>query len=321
MRHRCSIDARLGLLGLLLLAALSCKRAAPSDHGAAANDRPVRQVVTTDDVPPELRDVVAEVSQRQADGGDRARATLRRAWEYAPPPELDPALNARLVAIELELDIPGTGFDLDDIDIIDAATGENYGSDPLLQCLTPSGEAVDFDDPAVGADDHHVRLLAVWGVPRAVQRVKLGYWQRSISGEIAIGATRPELRVIDETEAAIGYGIGPVTATGARSHYLLVEQFGSRVAPPPSYQLVNRGELLDMGRALEVDATMTPVTTPIEARPYYGRRTWLLEYPAPADIEVSALNQFGEHSELPRRAIKAGAAALAALARRPLEDL
>ena len=151
-------------------------------------------------------------------------------------------------------------------------------------------------------------------------RMRLDYWGQSISGEIDIRGTRATPRVFDERDAVIGHGVGPADATGARSHYLLVECSCSRVALLPSYELVDGDELVSERRAVEVDAQLAPLTTPLEARPLYGRRTWIVEYRVRRGATITRVNQFGTRRPLPRRVITPDTAVRDALAQQPFDD-
>ncbi|MBL8942498.1 MAG: hypothetical protein JNK45_05095, partial [Myxococcales bacterium] len=227
--------------------------------------------------------------------------------------------NAKLVAIDFELDVPGNGFDLDDIDIVDADTHENLGSSPMLQRLDARGEPVDFDDPDVVADNHHFRLLGVWTVPRATRRVELGYWGAPLGEAIRISNRVGRLRVMQDVTTIVGYGVGK-PADGEQVHLLWVECRCSRVARPPSYQLAAPATLVDEGRVLAIDVDGAPSTTPINRRPKYGRFAWLLEYRTAPGTGVTEVNSFGERTPLGSlRRFEPTPAQLEALGRVPLE--
>jgi hypothetical protein len=284
--------------------------------GSAA---PEVEVVGVQELPAGLRELALQSAREQADAGAGAKVRLLRAWPYAPPPDLEAASNAKLVAIDFELDIPGNGFDLDDIDILDADSNENYGSDPILQRLNARGEPVAFDDPDVAADNHHFRLLGVWAVPRTTHRVELGYWNASLGAPITIAGPVDRLRVMEDASTVVAYGVGnPVD--GEQVHLLWVECQCSRVGPHPSYELTTPATLLDEARVIAIEADGTPSTTPITGRPRYGRFAWLTEYRTPPGTRVTGANRFGERTPLRSlRRFEPTPAQLEALGRIPLE--
>lgn len=81
----------------------------------------------------------------------------------------------------------GEDFDFDDIDLIDADTGENLGSDPGIWPLTPDGTA------DVGASEWPrapgpASVLLLYQRDPLPKRIKLSYWGSEIvkqPGEVA----------------------------------------------------------------------------------------------------------------------------------------
>lgn len=129
---------------------------------------------------PKVRKAVAEAARQQKAAGQNVRATVHRAWVYAGTAWYKPVEGLRLVAVDVGLKGYGEEFDLDDLDIVDAATGENYGSDPDISLLKPSGAALD-DEKNWPKPPGPIRVLLVYQLPMTVRSVKLSYWGRELT--------------------------------------------------------------------------------------------------------------------------------------------
>jgi hypothetical protein len=122
--------------------------------------------------PSPLANAIRAVAREQAAGLRGARTELIRAYEYEGPSQywkLTP--RERMVAVEAIFVDAQLGFDLDDVDFVDADTGANYGSDPLIQGVDSSGRLLDLSDPARPVSEFHVLLARP--LPTSVRRVIL----------------------------------------------------------------------------------------------------------------------------------------------------
>ena len=116
-----------------------------------------------------------------------------RAYEYNGWSYLEPIDGAKLVAADIEFPPTDVKFDLDDIDIFDADSGQNFGSDPHIQRLNSDGALVDLDDPEV-MDQREFRGIFVWAVPQETKRINFGYWGGMLLREpIELDTTGPVL--------------------------------------------------------------------------------------------------------------------------------
>src|SRR5580658_3729656 len=87
------------------------------------------------DIPPEVAKAAREVSLVQSQGLKGATCLVSAAYNYPGQTEVVAVDGAKLVGVNVEFRNWKKGFDLDDVDIIDAADNQNYGSDPLIQFL------------------------------------------------------------------------------------------------------------------------------------------------------------------------------------------
>ena len=265
-------------------------------HGLAALIVSLRMLSSSfsDEPPPRYRPATTDYGK------------LVAAWEYQGSWPSKVPSDLKLVAAEIELPPPSSGsFDLDDIDIFDADSGEWFGSDPVAQRLTPTGEFVAQDDPEF-KDQGAYRGIFIWAVGRNVRRVNFGYWGEMLFKNPV--ALRPTGRVLPPGPTAVVEAIGPFgSAEGYERHLVLLHgRDWPRGNTPRSYSLYAsdakpKRDICDCDAWLEVDAAGRPVDRLVLARPYYEKdRYFLLDYWCPAGSSPDALNLFGEHTPLPR---------------------
>jgi hypothetical protein len=240
----------------------------------------------------------------------RDYGTVHAAWEYQGPWPVAVPRDLKLVAADIALPAPPEGerFDLDDIDIFDADSGENFGSDPSIQRLTADGRFVADDDPDV-KDRRDYRGLFVWTVKRGVKRVSFGYW----GGMLFVRPVplAPSGRLLPPAPALEVAGVGALgPAEGYERHgALLHARNWSRARAPGHYGLVVRrqgveDEICDWDAWLEVDAAGRPFERPAAGRPYYEKDRWfLVDFWCPAGARPVALNRFGDRTPLPKAAL------------------
>lgn len=229
------------------------------------------------------------------------------AWEYQGRWPVEVPADFKLVAADIELPAPEGGrFDLDDIDIFDADSGESFGSDPEIQRLTAAGELVDDRDPAVEEQGPY-RGIFVWAVPRGVRRVNFGYWGEMLFREpVPLGKSD---RVLPSPALEVT-AIGPFgVIEGHERHVALLHaREWSRTATPEHYSLfaptaAAGREICSCDAWLEVDASGRPEERPVATRPYYEKERWfVLDFWCPAGTSPQALNLYGSRSPLPRTA-------------------
>jgi hypothetical protein len=229
------------------------------------------------------------------------------AWDYAGAWTATLPPGYKLVAADLALPAsPGDPLDLDDIEVFDADTGESFGSGPAIQRLTPEGEFVDENDPAVEARKDY-RGIFIWAVRREVRRINFGYW-----GDMLFTRPvdlRPEGRTVPDPSLEVA-AIGPNGSTDGYDRHLGVLHAvdWSRIRTPARHALHATGggpagDTCACDRWIEVDAHGRPVDTPVAARPYYARDRWFLaEFWCPAGRRPDALDVFGDRTALPKAA-------------------
>lgn len=161
-------------------------------------DSPIEYRIDTADgepVPPEIEKELEEISRKQSKGLSGATVIVHRAYEYHGYSWVKPVDVAKLIAVDVEFRNYNQGLDLDDVDIIDGATNENYGSYPHIAHLTPDGElAADEDDLSWPEDLGPLRILLIYAFPKEAKTIKLGYWGAQLTPEaIRIAGNGPSL--------------------------------------------------------------------------------------------------------------------------------
>ena len=133
--------------------------------------------------PPEVRVELKAIAGQQAEGLKEAVVRVYGAYEYHGYSFIQPVPSARLVAVDVEFSCYNAGFDLDDVDIIDGRTDENYGSDPHIALLSSDG-VVQEDDSKWPEAPGPIRVLLIYAMPRESVSVKLGYWGTTLTSSV-----------------------------------------------------------------------------------------------------------------------------------------
>ena len=131
---------------------------------------------------PEVQATIQAVMDSQARGLDGAKVTVHRAYNYQGFSWIEPVEGAKLVAIDVGLADYSVGIDLDDVEIIDGETDENFGSDPDIVFLTDDGEPFSDNQPAQSFGEP-IRVLLIYAVRESTGSIKLGYWGKEIMSE------------------------------------------------------------------------------------------------------------------------------------------
>jgi hypothetical protein len=315
---------------LVLLAAAGCRRSAEPPPPARDAAGPLREYAPetsipvearrVEDLPPELQDAGRAPAAQQAGGLEGARVELRRAWVHGGPASFAPGVGARLVAVDLDIQLStGGGFDPDDLELLDADRGESFGSDPEIHRLTGDGQVADWDDP-VFTDPDHIRMLLLYAAPRATGRIKLSYWGRDVGGAAVIAPRGPSVPV--ESHRVISHAAaGEAPLAGYLRHRVLIEARNwSRVTRPDwftlAYTLTGKDRYADGDHFIEVDQAGSPIVAPLAKRPLVVPvRRFVIEFWLKEGGRDLALNEFGRRTPLPASALVLPAAAEKALAR------
>jgi hypothetical protein len=165
---------------ILAAPALGCSEQAEN------TDKPASVITASDGeaVPPEVADALENVSREQSQGLKDAHVTVHRVYEYKGYTWIEPIETAKLIAVDVEFRNYNQGLDLDDVDVIDGRSDENYGSDPHIANLTLDGElAADTDDSSWPDDLGPLRVLLIYALPKNSKTVKLGYWGQELTSK------------------------------------------------------------------------------------------------------------------------------------------
>ena len=118
-----------------------------------------------------MRDVAERQSQALRGATVRVhRAFWFRQLEYKRTSDTEPAL-----AVDVEFRGYSSDLDLDDVDLVDASSGENFGSDPDIKTLRADGildTNAAHDDP----QGKPLRVLLVYNLPQKIEQIHLDYW-------------------------------------------------------------------------------------------------------------------------------------------------
>ena len=261
------------LMGLLVLS--GCGESSPPNRAAAESE--------ADDelkgFSPEDREKFKEVSLVQSQGLKGATCQVQMAYNYPGKTEAEPVDGAKLIGVRVEFRDWKKGFDLDDVDVIDAADNQNYGSDPLIQFLTEQGDFIDDNDPDFDAEGP-LRCLLIYAVPKSCQAIKLGYWGDVIAPTAIpladTGPVRPE-----SSERVLK--IARRDRAGAKfDRYLLeIEATGWPRSSQPDWLNLSsdQGEKIlrgDVEAWIETDPELKVVSSQIVGKPYYLRTRYFL---------------------------------------------
>ena len=176
--------------GILLAVAVSAvvvwvrKRSSGNPSWVASDGTPV---------PANVAEALAQVAKLKAEALKNATVQVHRAYLYRGPTELQVDEKAKLIAVDITVAGSGDYFKIWDLDIIDGATNENFGSDPEVAFLDSQGKFIAFE--ANGLDlKKPFRLLLVYGVPLNTKTIKLGYWGQDLTPSlIPLQANGPPL--------------------------------------------------------------------------------------------------------------------------------
>ncbi len=128
---------------------------------------------------------IAETARLQSKGLAKARTALHSAYLYNGPAYFDPMPGVKKIAVDVTFSRFTDEFDLDDVDIEDADTEENFGSNPHIEFLSSAGKIVPESSLPKGKLSS-LHVLLVYVVPPHTKRVRLSYWGAVITPSIRL---------------------------------------------------------------------------------------------------------------------------------------
>lgn len=244
----------------------------------------------------EVEQAIEDVAQQQSTGMANASAQIHRAYIYNDRDRYfieTPDSSMQLVAVEVTLRNYSSGFDLDDIDILDAE-GENYGSDPALYGVLADGQLADIDDEGVRHEKNSLRVLLVYYVPIKVKAIQLAYWSRNITiGTTALtnaGPVIPSDRIVFAKGLAVGK---TVRDDDQYLVFLKVQNMPRGVASRYYFIRCSGTDTLGLARSIEVDESMRIPKLTRTLPPFVPQRFFLLEFVLKAGCTPNALSTIG----------------------------
>lgn len=134
---------------------------------------------------------IRQRSAEQARGLTGATTIIHRAYEYKGPYPYDRDPDRKLVAVDAEFQVSRRGFDLDDVDLVDAGTNTNYGGSGEINPLDTAGELVKWSEKAAKESS---RFLFIYSIPPSITTIKLNYWGQDLNVQaFTIGGDGPIL--------------------------------------------------------------------------------------------------------------------------------
>jgi hypothetical protein len=165
---------RLGLFGLLTIVALSIIACSTNTPQAIEVDR-----ASIGTYSPEVQLTMQAVIDKQSQGLANAVVSIKRAYNYRGFTYMQSVEGAKLIAVDVRFADYQDGIDLDDIDIIDGGTNENYGSDPDIIFLTDEGDPFPDNKPTQDFGEP-IRVMLIYAVRETTVSIKLAYWGKEI---------------------------------------------------------------------------------------------------------------------------------------------
>ena len=136
---------------------------------------------------PEVTKALQELSAKQLQALTDATVIAHRAYQYRGYSSLNPIPTAKLIAVDVEFRNYKPSLDLDDIDIVDAKSNNNHGSDPQVVRLTSNGDlAPNPEESAWPENFAPLRVLLIYAVPQECSAINLAYW-----GKVLLATPQP----------------------------------------------------------------------------------------------------------------------------------
>jgi hypothetical protein len=135
-----------------------------------------------------------EIGRSQSAGLDGATVHVHSAAEFEGKTWIEPLNRCHLICVDVEFTNYQDGFDLDDVDVIDAESNENLGSNPDMYLIDAEGNPLPQEAPWP-EQRKSIRVLLIYAVPDATRRIKLGYWNKTMTPEPIL--VRREPRILD----------------------------------------------------------------------------------------------------------------------------
>ncbi len=279
------------------------------------------------DVPENVTNALRENANLQSQGLKSATIDVHKAYIYNDQngyfDEANLGKEFQIIAVDVTFKNYAPGFDLDDIDLIDADTDDNFGSDPHLEGIVGDGALADIDDPDVWKTPKTVRVLLAYGPPKTTSRIKLSYWGDVITpNAIDLTGTGPQIAK-SSIVSSVCWKEGPADDNYDRYLVVLTVQNWYRSKLPEYANLkCNSGINGDLDRFIEIDDDGKPIPRILKGRPYLlTKRRFLLDFWVPKDKIPSSFLYWGESLPLRFERIVIHEVTMTALQKAPVEKL
>ena len=229
---------------------------------------------------------------------------VRRAFNVPPPRTLvKPTGWWIAVDVEVQPEHSPQGLVFDDLELLDGATGDSYGSAATLQRLAPDGKPADEHD-TVFDGLHNYRCLAIYRAPRPCRTIQLRHEHGAlIERPIPVDPAGPALPdPFEEPVAVVARGKLSADEDG----YLVVLSCSDwpRLKAPEGVELrcvTKTGTAQAPCRAYaEVDEQNHLLKADAMTQPYYVPKRWfVLDFRCPRGSSVVDINLAGRSKALP----------------------
>ncbi len=116
---------------------------------------------------------------------------VRAAYRYPPTDDFRAEPGSQFVAVDAEFRSFGDSLDLDDVEILDPATGQNLGGAYEAPFLSSDGTFASWHEAPPGGP---LRVLLLFHVPASLDRLQLFHWGDVLTpSPIRIAPTGPTL--------------------------------------------------------------------------------------------------------------------------------
>lgn len=180
-------------LSLIVIVVISvgCSES-PAEKG---NVSPKTTVPAGTAVPPEMVEALEATAETPSLGLRKAKVIVHRVYEYHGYPSIDALDTARPIAVDVEFREYDRGLDLNDVDIIDGESNENFGSNPFIARLTLQGEISSKPEDSSWPENlEPMRVLLIYAFPAKANTIKLSYLGKELTAKpITIAGEGPAL--------------------------------------------------------------------------------------------------------------------------------
>jgi hypothetical protein len=127
---------------------------------------------------------MADTAREQSEALKNAKVVINRVATYSGKHEEPLEPGERLISVDVTFS-ESKGLDLDDVEIMDGDSGENFGDFPKIQLLKADG-SIEPNESKWANNHKSLRVKLIYAIPEKVKSIKLHYWGADISPVVPI---------------------------------------------------------------------------------------------------------------------------------------